>query len=155
MAIVVFDVAAFRERYPEFDAVSNTLLNAYFTEATIYLNNTDSSPVKDISIRALFLNMLVAHIAALNSGVNGEKASGLVGRVASASEGSVSVSADAGPSSNSGGISRLLTGQLTGRPQSLTGLVFMSQAHPLQCTRAIITVVHSSGGSYEWNVRRR
>lgn len=99
MAIVVFDVAAFRERYPEFDAVSNTLLNAYFTEATIYLNNTDSSPVKDISIRALFLNMLVAHIAALNSGVNGEKASGLVGRVASASEGSVSVSADAGPSS--------------------------------------------------------
>lgn len=54
MAIVVFDVAAFRERYPEFDAVSETLLNAYFTEATIYLNNTDSSPVKDISIRALF-----------------------------------------------------------------------------------------------------
>lgn len=101
MAIIVFDVAAFRERYPEFDAVSNTLLNAYFTEATIYLNNTDSSPVKDISIRALFLNMLVAHIAALNSGVNGEKASGLVGRVASASEGSVSVSVDAGPSSES------------------------------------------------------
>ena len=85
MAIVVFDVAAFRERYPEFDAVSETLLNAYFTEATIYLNNTDSSPVKDISIRALFLNMLVAHIAALNSGVNGEKASGLVGRKRSAS----------------------------------------------------------------------
>lgn len=101
MAIVVFDVAAFRERYPEFDAVSETLLNAYFTEATIYLDNTDRSLVADVAVRAVFLNMLVAHIAALNSGVNGEKASGLVGRVASASEGSVSVSTDAGPSSAS------------------------------------------------------
>lgn len=156
MAIVVFDVAAFRERYPEFDAVSNTLLNAYFTEATIYLNNTDSSPVKDISIRALFLNMLVAHIAALNSGVNGEKASGLVGRVASASEGQCQYQLMQGPQAKApGGISRLLTGQLTGRPQSLTGPGFMSLAHPLRCTTAIITVVHSSGGSYGWNVRRR
>ena len=66
MAIVVFDVAAFRERYPEFDAVSEPLLNAYFTEATIYLNNTDSSLVADVAVRAVFLNMLVAHIAALN-----------------------------------------------------------------------------------------
>ncbi|MBK0561037.1 DUF4054 domain-containing protein, partial [Klebsiella pneumoniae] len=58
MAIVVFDVAAFRERYPEFDAVSNTLLNAYFTEATIYLDNTDHSLVADVAVRAVFLNML-------------------------------------------------------------------------------------------------
>ncbi|MCU5775119.1 DUF4054 domain-containing protein [Erwiniaceae bacterium BAC15a-03b] len=98
MAIVVFDVAAFRERYPEFDTVSNSLLNAYFVEATVYLNNTDTSPVTDIAVRAVYLNMLVAHLTALNSGVGGQKPTGLVGRVASASEGSVSVSLDAGPS---------------------------------------------------------
>lgn len=98
MAIVVFDVDAFRERYPEFDAVSDSLLNAYFVEATVYLNNTDLSPVTDVDVRAVYLNMLVAHLAALNSGVGGQKASGLVGRVTSASEGSVSVSVDAGPS---------------------------------------------------------
>lgn len=98
MAIVVFDIAAFRERYPEFDTVSDSLLDAYFAEATIYLDNTDCSPVTDVNQRAVFLNMLVAHIAALNSGVGGQKASGLVGRVTSASEGSVSVSVDAGPS---------------------------------------------------------
>ncbi|MEI7410061.1 DUF4054 domain-containing protein [Pectobacterium aroidearum] len=92
MAIVVFDINAFRERYPEFDTVSDTLLSAYFAEATVYLDNTDCSPVKDVDIRAVYLNMLVAHIAVLNSGVGGEKPSGLVGRVASASEGSVSVS---------------------------------------------------------------
>jgi hypothetical protein len=101
MAIVVFDINAFRERYPEFDTVSDTLLNAYFVEATVYLDNTDCSPVQDPTVRAVYLNMLVAHIAALNSGVGGDKPSGLVGRVASASEGSVSVSTGDVPSSSS------------------------------------------------------
>lgn len=100
MAVVVFDLAAFRESYPEFDAVSDSLLNANFVKATVYLNNTDSSPVADVNQRAVFLDMLVAHITALTSGVNGQAASGLVGRVTSASEGSVSVSVDAGPSSS-------------------------------------------------------
>lgn len=100
MAIVVFDVAAFRESYPEFETVSDTLLNANFVKATVYLNNTDTSPVTDANQRAVFLNMLVAHITALTSGVSGQAASGLVGRVTSASEGSVSVSVDAGPSSS-------------------------------------------------------
>lgn len=92
MAIVVFDIDAFRARYPEFASVSDDLLNAYFAEATVYLNNTDCSPVTDVAVRAVYLNMLVAHIAAMNSGVGGQAPSGLVGRVASASEGSVSVS---------------------------------------------------------------
>lgn len=100
MAVVIFDVAKFRARYPEFASVSDELLEAYFTEATVYLNNTDSSPVTDVNKRAVFLNMLVAHIAAISSGVGGQAASGLVGRVTSASEGSVSVSVDAGPSSS-------------------------------------------------------
>lgn len=101
MAVVVFDVDAFRARYPEFSSVSDDLLKAYFVEATVYLNNTDTSPVSDVAVRAVYLNMLVAHLAAMNSGVDGQAASGLVGRVTSASEGSVSVSVDAGPSSAS------------------------------------------------------
>ncbi|ELY5940592.1 DUF4054 domain-containing protein [Cronobacter malonaticus] len=101
MAIVVFDIEAFRERYPEFNSVSDALLNAYFVEATVYLDNTDCSPVTDAAVRSVYLNMLVAHLAAINSGTGGQSASGLVGRVTSASEGSVSVSVDAGPSSAS------------------------------------------------------
>lgn len=101
MAIVVFDINAFRERYPEFNAVSDSLLNAYFVEATVYLNNTDCSPVVDPTIRSVYLNMLVAHLAALNSGAGGQAASGLVGRIASASEGSVSVSTGDVPTSSS------------------------------------------------------
>ncbi|WP_277963895.1 DUF4054 domain-containing protein [Pseudomonas sp. RIT-To-2] len=96
MGVVVFDVASFRVRYPEFATVSDELLQAYFDEATVYLNNTECSPVTDVAKRALLLNMLVAHVAALNAGTNGEAASPLVGRINSATEGSVSVTTDMG-----------------------------------------------------------
>lgn len=101
MAVVVFDLVGFRVRYPEFATVADALLGAYFVESTAYLNNTDSSIVTDVVLRSMLLNMLTAHVAAMNSGVNGQAASGLVGRVSSASEGSVSVSVDAGPVSGS------------------------------------------------------
>lgn len=96
MAVVSFDIAAFRARYPEFQAVNDALLEQYFIEATIYLNNTDASPVTDADQRSILLNMLVAHIAQLNLIVNGKVANPLVGRIDSASEGSVSVHADMG-----------------------------------------------------------
>lgn len=96
MGIVVFDVAVFRERYPEFTTVSDGLLQLFFDESTLYLNNTECSLVQDVPRRALLLNMLTAHVAALNAGTNGQAASPLVGRINSATEGSVSVSTDMG-----------------------------------------------------------
>lgn len=100
MGIVVFDVAAFRRRYPEFSSVPDSLLNEYFAEATIYLDNTDGSRVSDVGQRAVLLNMLTAHITKLNSGSDGEPANDLVGRISSATQGSVSVSTDMGPMTN-------------------------------------------------------
>lgn len=101
MAVVVFDSAAFIARYPEFSTVNPTVLQMYFDEATVYLDNTDSSRVSNISQRAVFLNMITAHIAAMNgSGVNGNGASGLVGRINSATEGSVSVNTEYVQSNN-------------------------------------------------------
>jgi hypothetical protein len=97
MPSVAFDSASFLARYPEFNTLGTPLLQAYFDEATIYLNNTDTSPVIDLGIRSVLLNMLTAHVAAINSGVGGQPASQLVGRISQASEGSVSVSADMGP----------------------------------------------------------
>ncbi|MBV8045082.1 DUF4054 domain-containing protein [Pluralibacter sp.] len=94
MGVVIFDPVAFKLRYPEFSSVDDALLQQYFTQATIYLDNTDFSRVSDLAVRAMLLNMLVAHIAFLYSGANGQSPSGLVGRIDSASEGSVSVHAD-------------------------------------------------------------
>lgn len=101
MAVAAFDPVGFRTRYPEFMAVPEPTLAAYFIESGIYLNNTDSSLVSDVAVRLVLLNMIVAHLSALNWGANGEKPSGLVGRIDSASEGSVSVHADMGPVTNS------------------------------------------------------
>lgn len=99
MPVVVFDEVAFKARYPEFSALTSPALAAYFTEATIYLNNTETSPVTDEAQRAILLNMLVAHIAFLDSSSSAN--SGLVGRIASATEGSVSVTTDVGPMTGS------------------------------------------------------
>lgn len=92
MGVVAFDLTKFRARYPEFATVADASIEGCFDEATIYLNNTERSIVRDVGRRAVLLNMLTAHIVALNFGVNGQPASSLVGRIASASEGSVSVS---------------------------------------------------------------
>lgn len=94
MGVVTFDPAAFKLRYPEFSSLDDALFQQYFTQATIYLDNTDCSRVSDLAVRAMLLNMLVAHIAFLYSGANGQSPSGLVGRIDSASEGSVSVHAE-------------------------------------------------------------
>jgi hypothetical protein len=98
MAIVKFDPDAFIARYPQFDAVSAATLQAYFDEAGLYLNNTDASVVSDVQERGLLLNMLAAHIATLNATA---ATGGLVGRVTSATEGSVTVTVDYGAVTNS------------------------------------------------------
>ena len=94
MASVVFDYSLWSLRYPELSAsVKATLAGAYFTESTLFLDNTNNSRVTDLGQRAMLLNMLTAHIAALNAPMNGQPSSPLVGRIATATEGSVTVNA--------------------------------------------------------------
>jgi hypothetical protein len=99
MGIVVFDLARFRARYPEFGGIEDPTVEACWNEGGVFCNNTDASPVSDFSaggMRSVLLNMMAAHILALNFGVNGQKPSQLVGRINSASQGSVSVGSDMG-----------------------------------------------------------
>lgn len=92
-AVATFDLTAFRQRYPEFANVTPSLVQAYFAEATLYFRNDGTGPVQDAGQQALLLNMLTAHIAALNRlNPDGSSASGLAGPITSATEGSVSVS---------------------------------------------------------------
>jgi hypothetical protein len=95
VTVVVFNPTTFKTRYPEFAAVSDSLLSAYFTEAGLYLSNKDNSPVKDVGRRELYLNMLTAHVATLGGALSADGLPRPVGRISSASEGSVSVSFDA------------------------------------------------------------
>lgn len=100
MGTVQFNYAVWVARYPEFSAISEPLAQAYFDEAGLYFANqgwTGSLPQAPT-----LLNMLTAHIAWLyaprdangNPSSTGQAASPLVGRISSASEGSVSVSTE-------------------------------------------------------------
>jgi len=95
MGVVAFDYSAWSARYPELAAsVAQPLAQAYWNEAGMYCDNTPASPVTDDSVggqRAMLLNMLTAHIAAINAPLGGQPSSPLVGRISNATEGSVSV----------------------------------------------------------------
>ena len=86
--VVIFDVAKFREIYPKITA-TDAQLQSYFVESTMLMNNTEQSCVQNLSERELLLFLLVAHIALLQGRIDSGNDS--VGRIASASEGSVSV----------------------------------------------------------------
>jgi Protein of unknown function (DUF4054) len=92
--IVVFDPTDFQTRYPAFATVSDAALQQNFNQATLMLENSCCSIVKDAPTREILLNLATAHITALLNGVNGQPPQGIVGRVSSAQEGSVSVQAE-------------------------------------------------------------
>lgn len=91
---MTFDPAAFVQAFPAFATVPQAALTANFALACLQLNNSCGSVVCDAPTRAQLLNLLVAHITALLNGANGQPPQGVVGRIAQASEGSVSVSAE-------------------------------------------------------------
>ncbi|HAT3815142.1 DUF4054 domain-containing protein [Salmonella enterica subsp. enterica serovar Goldcoast] len=98
MAIVVLDIPKFRAMFPEYSNVPDVQLPFLFDQSTDYLNNSEYSLVEDAIKRERLLYLLMAHLAYMRFGdVNGNGGTGMVGRLASASEGSVSVSSDAGP----------------------------------------------------------
>lgn len=99
MGAVVFVPGNFRAVYPAFATLADAVLNDCFARATLILDNTEASPVQDVAQRGVLLNLLVAHIAALSHGNAGGPA--MVGRISSATQGSVSVSADYGTVSQS------------------------------------------------------
>lgn len=93
-AVAVLVVADFKAAYPGFASLSTPQVEEAFSLATIYLRNDGTGPVRTVSMQTSLLYMLTAHLAQLMYGINGDPASGVVGRVNSASEGSVSIGSD-------------------------------------------------------------
>jgi hypothetical protein len=97
MAIVSLDIQKFKDSYPQFNNLTEPVLYRLFYFAEAILDNTDRSLVSDLNKRETLLYLLMAHIATIDpviSDVNGNAGSGIVGRVSSGSEGSVSISTD-------------------------------------------------------------
>jgi len=94
--VVVFDFSEFTGIYPEFTTANSMACQNNFNLSTLILNNCCSSIVVDPNVRQSLLYMLTAHITYLNTpcGANNNQPPGIVGRINSAGEGSVSVSAE-------------------------------------------------------------
>lgn len=139
---VTFDYDVWAKRYPEFKTVDPVLAQAYFAEATLYLRNDGTGPVKDEAVQLTLLNMVTAHIAALNATIDGKEPSNLVGRITDASEGSVSVSVD----------KTALPGSAAWYAQTKYGMAFWqaTRAYRLGDYRASPTFV-PSGAPYPWS----
>ncbi len=95
---VTFSYVVWKARYPEFSAVSEPLAQSYFDEAGLYWRNDGTSMAPNAAIQSTLLNMMTAHIAALYVQSQGSLAPGTaqdagspVGRISSATEGSVTV----------------------------------------------------------------
>lgn len=95
--VVVFDPVEFRALYPAIQATDDQL-DMYFEMAETFLDNTACSVVKDLGARKLLLYLLVAHIATLTG--QAEQGNNVVGRVSSATEGTVSIGLDYGTMGN-------------------------------------------------------
>jgi hypothetical protein len=95
-AIGTFTYADFIAAYPAFaNAPPQATLQAYFTLAgQVWLRNDGTGPVTDPNLQTQLLYMLTAHLAQLFSGPDGNDPSGLVGRISSATEGSVTVASE-------------------------------------------------------------
>ena len=102
MTIAVFDYQTWAQRYPTVALYTDEpLAQALFVEAGLYCDNGDLSVIPcdatTYQPRLALLGMVVAHLADLQSPARG----GMVGRIGSATQGSVSVTADMGPASAS------------------------------------------------------
>ncbi len=104
VAPVTFDYGTWVATYPEFAACTPVQGQAWFNRACVYFDNTACNPavIVGATIFAQYLYMLTSHIAWMsaprdangNPAATGQPASPLVGRIASASEGSVNVSVE-------------------------------------------------------------
>jgi len=102
MGIYVPVYATWAASYPQFAAtVTSGTFPTYFLLAELYCANTDCAIVPydltanpPILTRGTILDLLMAHVAQLLVGSSLVPASGIVGRIDSATQGSVSVSSD-------------------------------------------------------------
>jgi len=104
--IVTFDEAAFLARFPMFSAWATAnpgQLQERFNEVTaIYINNGPMARVLDVTERSYLINYAIAHVLTVEGALadptttDASAAAGRVGRVSSASEGTVSAQLDMG-----------------------------------------------------------
>ncbi len=92
MSVVSLDYQAWITQFPAFQTLQPDVVLGYWDIAGEIVGNTPCCGLMPVARRTSLLNLMTAHIAQLFSGANGAGPAGVVGRITSATEGSVSVS---------------------------------------------------------------
>jgi hypothetical protein len=97
LGVVQFSSTEFNAIYPEFAGVNSAVQQNSFNDATLLLNNSCGSAVQDANARLTLLYTLTAFCLFIDVGTNDGNGNvtppqGMVGRIDSATEGSVSAS---------------------------------------------------------------
>jgi len=93
--VVAFDFPSWQATFPQFGTLTqDQVVNFVLPLAEQYVRNDGGGPVTTVATQSNLINLMVAHLCTLFYGENGQSPSGIVGRINSASEGSVSVSAE-------------------------------------------------------------
>lgn len=97
--IVQFEATEFNTLYPNFAGLDAGVEQTAFNDAQFLLNNSCASRVQDANQRLILLYKVTAHVLILNAGENDGNGNvttpqGIVGRIASAAEGSVNVASE-------------------------------------------------------------
>ena len=83
MAVLTFDIAAFRAAFPQFADVTDAQLEYYWDVACLISGlNTDGSPISNLTSRQTILFLLVCHLATL-----AQMGDVMTGQLTSATEG--------------------------------------------------------------------
>lgn len=141
---VVFTYSDWVARFPEFATVPEATAQQYFNEAGVLWNNMGYSPATHITTQTILMNMLTAHIAALywkvpsQGGPGAQDPNSPVGRISSASEGSVSVSTDLGLTPSSSAFTAWLQ-------QTKYGLEFLALTTQYRAMRYVPGALQSGG----------
>lgn len=92
---VAFDYNSWIAQYPQWTAApGKPAVEALIPIVELYLRNDGGGPVSRAQTQSTLLNLMVAHLVQLWYGVHGNDPQPIVGRISSATEGSVSVSLD-------------------------------------------------------------
>ena len=99
---ITFNYTAWTVLFPELASVSEVQATQYFGVATMYVRNDGGGPIRDVNMLTNALNFTTAHVAKLLSQeTNGVPTTGgtspppgIVGRINTANQGSVSVGLD-------------------------------------------------------------
>jgi hypothetical protein len=96
--IATYSYAGFQAMYPNLASIGDPTVSSYWNQAAFFHDNSGGGPVCSVPLQQALMNMMAAHLMVIFGAItingDGSVNQGVVGRVNTATEGSVSVGSE-------------------------------------------------------------